>query len=73
MVDHRAGESAAQSARAVGAGLGERSVRALVVGDDLVAGRVVGLDEDGVTGCAGAEVRAGPRSEVRAGRARTGV
>ena len=46
MVDDRTGQDPAEPAGVVGAGLGERPVGRAAVGDDLVAGGVVGLHED---------------------------
>jgi hypothetical protein len=49
MVDNRAGELAAEPAGRIGAGLSERSVLRLLVGDDGIAGEAVCLNEDGLT------------------------
>ena len=48
MVDDRAFQDPTESAGVVGTGLGESSIGGLVVGHDLVARRVVGLDEHGM-------------------------
>ena len=52
VVDHRPGEDAAQPTRRVGTSKGEHPIAGPLVGDDLVARDVVGLDEDGVIGAA---------------------
>jgi len=50
MIDHRAGRLGAEPSCRVGARGGEGAIGRLVVDEDLVPGRVVRLDEDGVLG-----------------------